>query len=137
MGLIVYAQSRTPGSDGAYTDQVVIEIEAITLLGWYTIAHDLDRVPDWVRVTCLTFGVLQEGPSPTDEAHLEPAIDLFQCGMGGRLFWDLGEVGNTDGRPITVVDPTQELWFGAEHANRTGIPVKYLVEFGITHSGPK
>lgn len=135
MGLVQFAESRLPGSDGAYTDQKVIEVEPNTPLGWYVIEHDLGRIPDWVRVTKLTYGVPDASPAQPDFAHLEPAIDLFQSGTGGRLFWDVGEVGNTDGRPTTLVEPEQRLWFGAE-GDRV-YPVKFLLEFGITHSTPK
>ena len=133
-GVVQLAESRLPGSDGAYTDQKVIEVEANTALGWFSVLHDLGRIPDWVRITKLTYGVGGKSPSETPGAFLAPAILLAECISTGRLVWDPGEVGNVEGRPLSIAELDKELWFGA-CGDRA--PSKYLVEFGITHSVPK
>lgn len=138
MAVNIFAQSRLPGSDGAYTDQVVVEVEDDTQLGWNLVPHDLGRIPDWVRVTRLTYGIPDASPEEGLPAHLEPAINVAASGVAGRLVWDEGTALPGTGRPGPMPanhDLSTDLWFGAEGNGRT--TTKFLLEFGITHSVPK
>lgn len=150
MAATVVFESRLPGSDGAYTDQKVVLVDHDTVLGWFLLEHDLGRIPDWVRVTKLTYGLVNldpwDGPAVAAGAHLEPALDIAASLVAGRLVWDAGLTGNPDGRPDTMPaghDLSTDLWFGAAGDETrvdpayTGQDAYYLVEFGMTHSKVK
>lgn len=153
MAATVVFESRLPGSDGAYTDQKVVLLDADTALGWFMLEHDLGRIPDWVRVTKLTYGLVNldpwDGPATAAGAHLEPAIDIAASLLTDRLVWDVGTGTPGTGRPPEMPaghDLSTDLWFGAAgdetippngDPGHTGQDAYYLVEVGITHSVSK
>jgi hypothetical protein len=150
MAVAVVFESRLAGSDGAYTDQKVVLVDADEDLDWFFLEHDLGRIPDWVRVTKLTYGLVIEaeaewdGPASAAAAHLEPTLDVVASVAAGRLVWDTGiDDGGASGRPASVEDLATGIWFGAAgdvttvEPLHTGQDAYYLVEFGITHSVSK
>lgn len=128
MAVILFSESRLPGSDGAYTDQKIFLVEAGTLAAFVALAHDLGRTPDWVRVTQLANLDPDTGAPLAVQGYVLPAVsDVL---VDGRFVWLVN-----DGVDPVDIDTAEELYFAAGNAGQNDALL--MVEFGITHSAAK
>lgn len=124
MAVVLFSESRRANSDGSYTDQKVFKVEASTLAAIVNLGHDLERIPDWVRVTALALCV-RDAPEVATPAYLDPVIES-STGVDERFEW------NDNGGTVVLSDHIRFAAF-----NDTQFDAYFLVEFGITHSKTK
>ena len=124
----LFSESRLPGSDGSYTDQKIFAVSRGGQPALVKVAHDLGRIPDWVRVERLATLDPDTGVPIVAQAYALPLIK-DSLGPTGRFEWQ------HQASPGNVVDLTKELFFAA--AGDQNLEGLLMVEFGITHSQSK
>lgn len=117
---------------GAYTILKKIRVDAAEGAQWVEVPHGLHRLPDWARVTQVTFDHTPASPV-FPAAECDPGILEFAA-AGTDLEWDPGDAGGQ--YPSDAIDLEESLYFGV--INQDGQHAAYfLVEIGVTHSTPK
>jgi len=133
---VEFLNPQSIGADGVHTKQVLVKINPADPEpenGWVQVTHGLKRIPDWVRVTPLCWGVPDESPSYADPQRCQPCISTLQSAADGKLVWDEGDT--QAGGPPTQIDLTDKLWFGMN--DEQAVTHWFLVEMGITYSRTK